>query len=169
VQVRGAELCWLIEGSSKNVQQEQQVEDVKIRAKPLTGAVARAGGFEEVFERAMKWLSEEEADALRDEWTQVWEAGRKVGWFDLYWADTFIITALGVHPFEVYYDWFELQESLRLPYILDEGKVRDIRRRAQEGETCTAIAADLGADTSNIAKVIRGRTWKHVTEQEVAA
>jgi hypothetical protein len=45
---------------------------------------------------------------------------------------------------------------------LDADKVRDIRARAAEGETNTALAAEYGVDRMSISKVVRRITWAHV-------
>jgi hypothetical protein len=52
---------------------------------------------------------------------------------------------------------------------LTDGLVLEIRRRASQGETFKAIAADVGTSNVNVANVARGKTWKHVGGPLVAA
>lgn len=42
---------------------------------------------------------------------------------------------------------------------LDEGQVREIRRRLAKGETQTAIAADFGVTVANIGYIRSGKKW----------
>lgn len=50
--------------------------------------------------------------------------------------------------------------------ILDEEKVREVRRRASEGESTETLAAEFGMSTSGMESAISGRNWSHVTEEE---
>ena len=45
---------------------------------------------------------------------------------------------------------------------LTDAKVREIRRRRANGETCQAIANDYGLQRMAVSKICRRITWKHV-------
>lgn len=45
---------------------------------------------------------------------------------------------------------------------LNEDKVRDVRKRAVAGESCTVLASEYGVDTTVIRSVVKKQTWKHV-------
>jgi hypothetical protein len=47
---------------------------------------------------------------------------------------------------------------------LTEESVRAIRRRVASGESRATVAAEYGIGRSALADVVRGRTWKHVTD-----
>ncbi len=47
--------------------------------------------------------------------------------------------------------------------------VLEIRRRASQGETFKAIAADVGTTNVNVAHIATGKTWKHVGGPLVAS
>jgi hypothetical protein len=46
--------------------------------------------------------------------------------------------------------------------VLTEDGVRDIRRRAQMGETHTAIAASIGMSRAAVSLIAEGKRWRHV-------
>lgn len=46
--------------------------------------------------------------------------------------------------------------------VLTEADVREVRRRAANGEPHTAIAADYGITKNGIGAVVHRKTWKHV-------
>jgi hypothetical protein len=46
---------------------------------------------------------------------------------------------------------------------ITEDDVRKIRQRFAAGEAQATIARDFGVDYSNISRIVRGRTWQHVT------
>ncbi len=48
-------------------------------------------------------------------------------------------------------------------------QVLEIRRRASQGETFKAIAADVGTSNVNVAHIATGKTWKHVGGPLVAS
>lgn len=45
---------------------------------------------------------------------------------------------------------------------LDEDQVRDIRRRAADGEMGTELAASYGIAKETVYNIIKRRTWKHI-------
>lgn len=45
---------------------------------------------------------------------------------------------------------------------LREREVREIRKRAAEGETQEVLAAAFGVDDSHISLIVRRKRWKHV-------
>ena len=45
---------------------------------------------------------------------------------------------------------------------LIESDIPHVRRRLQNGETCSQIASHYGVDQCAINAIRRGRTWKHV-------
>lgn len=45
-------------------------------------------------------------------------------------------------------------------------KVRDIRKRSESGETQRSIAARYGIDKSNVAAIIRKKTWKEKDRED---
>lgn len=47
---------------------------------------------------------------------------------------------------------------------LTEGDVTEIRRRAGEGESCTALAAEFGITKSTAARIVRREMWAHVVD-----
>ena len=47
---------------------------------------------------------------------------------------------------------------------LTDARVVEIRRRHAEGETMTAIAADMGVTRTAVGFVVRRQTWSHVSE-----
>lgn len=47
--------------------------------------------------------------------------------------------------------------------ILNEMKVREIKKRIAQGETHTAIAADSGVCRASVSQIARGARWAHVT------
>lgn len=46
--------------------------------------------------------------------------------------------------------------------VLTPSKVRTLRRRRENGETCASIARDLGVTKATVSAAARGDTWSHV-------
>ncbi len=55
------------------------------------------------------------------------------------------------------------------PGAVTASQVLEIRRRASQGETFKAIAADVGTTNVNVAHIATGKTWKHVGGPLVAS
>jgi CO dehydrogenase/acetyl-CoA synthase delta subunit len=45
--------------------------------------------------------------------------------------------------------------------VLDDDRVVRIRERAATGETYVSISADVGTSNSLVARICKGKTWKH--------
>lgn len=52
---------------------------------------------------------------------------------------------------------------------ITETDVKDIRRRALNGESYSAIGRDLGLNVNTVLGIAKGRTWKHVSGEIVIA
>jgi len=53
--------------------------------------------------------------------------------------------------------------------ILSESQVRDVFRRAWEGERQQSIADQFGVSKSNVGEIKRAKTWRHITVPLLAA